>query len=105
MPLVLAAIWTASCWRFRPVPRLTLPNQRRESIALSPVERHRTPLLDEVHYDAALAEHLMAQSHTNPHPFLKQRQTVASDQAVHDFSKAQLAIALNDLWRKGLFAA
>jgi len=86
-------------------PQAHACNLWHESVALSPLERCLLPLLDGEHGHEALAQFLVDEARAQRIRFIKDDEPLTDDEALRDFSRQQVALALRDLRRKGLLMA
>ncbi|WP_237288480.1 methyltransferase regulatory domain-containing protein [Variovorax sp. PAMC 28711] len=77
-------------------------NQWHEPVGLSMLERCILPLLDGQHSHEALAEHLADEARAERLRFIKDDKTITEPAALLEFTRQQVALALNDLRRKAL---
>ena len=103
-PQALAAIRNAPGLALSAGPTATSCNQWHESVNLSLIERCLLPLLDGTRSHQALAEHLEAEARADRLRFTKDDQPLQGD-ALPDFAREQVALALNELQRKALLVA
>lgn len=80
-------------------------NQWHEQVPLSVIERCLLPLLDGKHSHDALAEFLAGEARAERLRFIKDEQPLTQEEALRDFTRQQVTLALKDLRRKGLLTA
>ncbi|MDM0113535.1 class I SAM-dependent methyltransferase [Variovorax sp. J22R133] len=80
-------------------------NQWHEQVPLSILERCLLPLLDGTKSHDVLAEFLAGEARAERLRFIKDEQPLTQEDALRDFTRQQVALALKDLRRKGLLAA
>ena len=105
LPRALAAVRTATELALTAGPQAHACNQWHEQVPLSVLERCLLPLLDGKHSHEALAEHLAAEARAERLRFIKDEQPLTDEDALRDFTRQQVALALKDLRRKGLLTA
>ena len=86
-------------------PTAVVCNQLHESVGLSLLERCLLPLLDGKHSHEDLAHHLAAEARAERLRFIKDEQPVTEEDALRNFTQAQVALALRDLRRKALLVS
>ena len=80
-------------------------NQWHEQVPLSVLERCLLPLLDGTKSHEALAEFLAGEARAERLRFFKEDRPLTEQDALRDFTRQQVALALKDLRRKGLLVA
>jgi SAM-dependent methyltransferase len=104
-PKALAAVRSAPGLALSAGPAAGTCNLWHEPVGLSPIERCLLPLLDGTRSHDALAEHLVAEARADRVRFIKDDQPLKDDGALRDFTRQQVALALEDLRRKALLTA
>ncbi|WP_213955647.1 MULTISPECIES: methyltransferase regulatory domain-containing protein [unclassified Variovorax] len=104
-PRALAAVRSLPGLALHTGPSAQACNLWHESVALSPLERCLLPLLDGSHGHDALADHLVAEARAGRIRFIKNEQPLKDESVLREFAAQQVALALQDLRRKGLLAA
>lgn len=85
-------------------PSASVCNQWHEPVGLSLLERCLLPLLDGRHSHVDLARHLAAEARAERLRFIKDEKPLTDEDALREFTEAQVALALRDLRRKALLA-
>jgi len=86
-------------------PSAAVCNQWHELVGLSLLERCVLPLLDGAHSHEQLAAHLAAEARAERLRFIREGQPLTDEAALGDFTRQQVALALQDLRRKALLIA
>ncbi|HYP69428.1 MAG TPA: class I SAM-dependent methyltransferase [Variovorax sp.] len=105
LPCALASVRNAPELALAEGPQAQACNQWHEQVPLSVIERCLLPLLDGAHSHEALAEFLVGEARAERLRFIKDEQPLTEDEALRDFTRQQVALALKDLRRKGLLTA
>ena len=104
-PRALAAVRNAPELALAAGAQASACNQWHEQVPLSVLERCLLPLLDGAHSHEALAEFLAGEARAERLRFIKDEQPLTEDNALREFTRQQVALALKDLRRKGLLTA
>ena len=104
-PRALASVRSAPDLALASGPQAQACNQWHEQVPLSVIERCLLPLLDGGHSHQALADFLADEARAERLRFIKDDQPLTDDEALRDFTRQQVALALKDLRRKGLLTA
>lgn len=104
-PRALASVRSAPELALTAGPQAQACNQWHEQVPLSVIERCLLPLLDGEHSHEALAEFLVGEARAERLRFIKDEQPLTDEEALRDFTRQQVALALKDLRRKGLLTA
>ena len=104
-PRALASVRSAPDLALASGPQAQACNQWHEQVPLSVIERCLLPLLDGGHSHQALADFLADEARAERLRFIKDDQPLTDEEALRDFTRQQVALALKDLRRKGLLTA
>lgn len=105
LPRALDSVRSAPDLALSAGPQAHACNQWHEQVPLSVIERCLLPLLDGGHSHQALADFLAAEARAERLRFIKDEQPLTNEEALRDFTRQQVALALKDLRRKGLLTA
>ena len=101
-PRALEAVRSARNLALSAGPTAEACNQWHEPVMLSLLERCLLPLLDGKHSHDQLAQHLAAEARAERLRFIKDDKPVTDEEALHEFTQEQVALALRDLRRKAM---